>query len=82
MKNTAKLNTTKYDHKKTEIKNNIEETTIQEHLNQSNLKKTKEEQKTLTQQLIQLLSTTKKDGERTTDYEERLIEDVKKTLKL
>jgi len=82
MKNTAKLNTTKYDHKKTEIKNNIEETTIQEHLNQSNLKKTKEEQKELTQQLIQLLSTTKKDGERTTDYEERLIEDVKKTLKL
>lgn len=80
MKNTTKLNTTTFQEVRKEIKSNIEETIIEEHIDQSNLKLPKEEQKELTLKAFQILSAEKKEGERTTDFEERLIEDVKKIL--
>lgn len=80
MKNTTKLNTTTFQEIRKEIKSNVEETIIEEHLNQSNLNLSKEQQKELTLKTLQMLSIEKKDGERVTDFEERLIEDVKKIL--
>ena len=81
MKNTNKLQSENFQEMK--ISNTdpefVEEEIIKKHLQQQDLFD-KEKEFELTKQLISTLNTTKKEGEKVSDYNKRVIEEIKKSI--
>ena len=81
MKNTNKLQSENFQEMK--ISNTdpeyVEEEIIKEHLQQQDLFD-KDKEFELTKQLISSLNTTKREGEKVSDYNKRIIENLKKTI--
>ncbi len=81
MKNTAKLTAVEFDEIKGDAQqvDDVEEKVISQHVGKNSLFSAEEEKK-LVLSLLQALSMEKGDGERTSDFEERLIKDAEKIL--
>ncbi|NQV91795.1 exonuclease SbcCD subunit D [Candidatus Woesearchaeota archaeon] len=81
MKNTNKLQSENFQEMKISNTNPefVEEEIIKEHLQQQDLFD-KEKEFELTKQLISTLNTFKKEGEKVSDYNKRVIEEIKKSL--
>jgi len=85
LKNTFKLSSKEFE--ELEIKGgtteNIEESIVKEHSGSVSLTGlTRDEEERLTFDLINVLNTEKKDGEKVVDFEKRVIQDIVKTLKI
>lgn len=78
LKSTSQLKNKEFEEIKIKNENieNVEEALIKEHLGQQELEISQE----TIQKLMHILSTEKYDGEKTTDYEKRVIEDVEKIV--
>jgi DNA repair protein SbcD/Mre11 len=83
MKNTAKLNSEEFEEIKISQSNpeNVEEEIIKEHLQQIKLFDTNTEL-TLTKSLLNVLNTSKKEGETLTDFNFRVGEEINKLLNI
>ncbi len=83
MKNTAAVKTKELESIKIETRNTdqIEEDIIKEHLGQIKVNKITDELET-TKQLLQLLSKERQEGERVSDFHERILEETKDVLRL
>ena len=84
LKNTNKLTTKEFEEFKVEGANTeeVEYNTIKKHLGQISLDLKKEDEEFLIKNLMELLSKEKDEGEKSADFESRIIKDTIKTLKL
>lgn len=83
MKNTASLSNVEFEEIKMDSSiENIESTVIKEHLGQIKSQFSLEQEESISKDLISSLAQEKEEGERLVDFESRVLDDVKKVLKL
>ena len=85
MRNTSRLNSKEFEEIKikTGSSKNIEESLINEHLGQIQVKSwDKDKEKSMIKNLITVLSSNKKDGEKVYEFEARIKEELKELLEI
>lgn len=85
MKNTSQLKTKQLEQIRVDMTNTeeTEDKIIKEHLGQIKLgNMNAEEEERMTRQLMKILNTEKQEGERNADFENRLLKELKNTLRL
>jgi hypothetical protein len=75
MRNTSSLSSKEFEEVKIEVSRNVEEDLIEEHIGKY-FDKSKEKQ--MIKELMNILSSERKDGEKVYEYEERISENLSK----